>query len=313
MSIPNRLHDRVDRLRGQGDLVQKSMAWKPRAWLRRFPKDSGHLQSHDYRALFEAIEAKSTDASTGDRPRIGRQLAAELAASDALHTENGQEAKKAVVTAFLASMIWGYGMVGYGPYRTQRVLTRNGTVHDEIVIDQLRGVADMVRSEGGVAAFEHIANIRRSNRSYLKYLGPAFGTKFIYFLSKASGIVTTPVMDSVVTGWLQRNAPGAGTFNLSWWDAESYTRYVALLQKWADELSQAEGRKFEADDIELLIFLDARGLSTTAPESEDVTPESMLDDLGTEADARGGEEDKVGALLVEALREWFALKPPTKD
>lgn len=202
-------------------------------------------------------------------------------------------------------MIWGYGLVGYGPYRTERVLFRGGDAPDKVAIGQLRDVAAVALSQGGTAAFKHIADQRRTNRAYLKYLGPAFGTKFIYFLTKASPADTTPVMDSVVTGWVQRNVPDAGTFNLSWWDSGSYERYVGLMNDWASDLPSSSAHAWAADDVELLIFQDARGVAI--PESENVTAESMLDDLGAETDARGGNVDKVGVLLVEALREWFAL------
>lgn len=288
------------------------MAWKPESWLKRFSQGADDRLSFDYEALIKELATKSEPGQEGKRPRIGRGAVSELANSDELRTGDGTALEAAVVKAFIASMIWGYGMVGYGPYRTERVLTCGGTVQDTKVIAQLAEVAETALRDGGIAAFDHIATRRRADRSYLKYLGPAFGTKFIYFLTKKPSHRTTPVMDSVVTGWLQRNAADAGTFSLSWWDTESYKRYVDVLEGWAAELWPGDGQSPRTDDVELLIFEDARGKSPLRPESENVTAESMLDDLGAEADARGGEKDTVGVLLVEALREWFALNPSTE-
>lgn len=210
-------------------------------------------------------------------------------------------------------MIWGYGLVGYGPYRTERILTLGSTVNDKKAIEQLVEIAGIAQSKGGVAAFDQVATQRRDGTAYLKFLGPAFGTKFLYFLTKDSNVPTTPVFDSVIHGWLQEHAPGAGSFSLLWWDTSSYKRYVDLLHSWVAELSDRAGHSLDADDLEFLMFSDARGQAPQLVESENVTAESMLDDLGAEADARGGESDRVGALLVEALREWFARHPQNEE
>jgi hypothetical protein len=67
--------------------------------------------------------------------------------------------------AFLAAMIWGYGPVGYGPYRTARVLRENPDA-----AGRLAGIARIAREEGGLAAFRHV------EARPLRYLGVAFGT-----------------------------------------------------------------------------------------------------------------------------------------
>lgn len=285
------------------------MAWKPSAWVRRFDRAPEGLLSQDYRALVADLAPSTDTTSSGKSPRIDRRSVLALCAPATLGTSSGHTDEAAVVKAFLASMIWGYGLVGYGPYRTERVLTRDSTARDEEAIAQLVEIANIAQSTGGVAAFDHVATRRREGTNYLKYLGPAFGTKLLYFLTKASNVQTTPVLDSVVHGWLQQHAPEVGSFSLSWWDTSSYKRYVDLLHSWKTGLSSLVGYPIDADDLEFLMFSDARGQAQRFAESENVTAESMLDDLGAEADARGGESDRVGALLVEALREWFARHP----
>ncbi|MGP5036825.1 hypothetical protein [Brachybacterium alimentarium] len=305
MTVPQQLRDRVSALSSPDDLAQPAMTWRPASWRNRLSRERDARASLDYPGLIDEL-ASATTPGTGDgQHRIGRIDVAQFASSEGLRPGDGELVTDAVVRAFIAPMIWGYGLVGYGPYRTERVLFRGGDAPDKVAIGQLRDVAAVALSQGGTAAFKHIADQRRTNRAYLKYLGPAFGTKFIYFLTKASPADTTPVMDSVVTGWVQRNVPDAGTFNLSWWDSGSYERYVGLMNDWASDLPSSSAHAWAADDVELLIFQDARGVAI--PESENVTAESMLDDLGAETDARGGNVDKVGVLLVEALREWFAL------
>lgn len=285
------------------------MAWRPTSWTRRFVRPCEGLLGQDYQALITDLARTTRGTKPKENPRIDRSTVSALCAPDVLGASGGQADDTAVVKAFLASMIWGYGLVGYGPYRTERILTRDSTAEDKEAIEQLVEIAGIAHSAGGVAAFDYVATQRRSGVPFLKYLGPAFGTKFLYFLTKDSSVPTTPVFDSVVHGWLQQHAPEAGTFSLSWWDTSSYGRYVDLLHSWAAELSALDERSLDADDLEFLMFSDIRGQAPLLAESENVTAESMLDDLGAEADARGGESDRVGALLIEALREWFAHHP----
>lgn len=287
------------------------MIWRPTSWARRFARPLEGLLSQDYQALITDLERMTEGTKPKKDPRIDRSAVSALCAPEVLGTSGGHIDDTAVVRAFLTSMIWGYGLVGYGPYRTERILTRDSAAPDREAIEQLVEIAGIAQSKGGVAAFDHVATKRRHGIPYLKFLGPAFGTKFLYFLTKASSVPTTPVLDSVVHGWLQQHVPEAGSFSLSWWDTSSYKRYVDLLHSWVAELSTLDGRALDADDLEFLMFSDARGQVPLLAESENVTVESMLDDLGAEADARGGENDKVGALLVEALREWFARHPQT--
>lgn len=289
------------------------MAWRPTSWTRRFARPREGLLGQDYQALITDLARTTRGTKPKENPRIDRSTVSALCAPDVLGASGGHADDTAVVKAFLASMIWGYGLVGYGPYRTERIFTRDSTTEDKEAIEQLVEIAGIAQSAGGVAAFDYVATQRRSGAPYLKYLGPAFGTKFLYFLTKASSVPTTPVLDSVVHGWLQQHAPEVASVSLSWWDTSSYERYVDLLHSWVDELPPLTGQSFDADDLEFLMFSDRRRQAPLLAESENVTVESMLDDLGAEADARGGESDRAGALLVEALREWFARHPQNEE
>src|SRR5699024_12206777 len=87
------------------------------------------------------------------------------------------------------------------------------------------------------------------------------------------------------------------------WTTESYGRHTATLQQWAEKLSPTtEGRQLEVDDVELLIFQDARGISPSDTRSENVTVESMLEDLGAEADARSGDAEPAGVRDRKSTR-----------
>lgn len=228
---PEALVGLVDRWRASGSKRQDGITWHRASWERRFRK--ANLQ----------VEIPLADVA-----QVSRADVTELAAAI---TDEASALK-----AFMASMIWGYGTVGYGPFRTSEIIRLNGG--PEALSQQLLDVAQVARTHGGVAAYEHVGDRRTEQRSFLRHLGPAFGTKFIYFVTRASAQPTTPVMDSVMCGWFNRNVPDARLV-LDWRSTQSYRTYVEHLQLWKDSLDLAD-----ADDIEMIIFESRSSRETPA-------------------------------------------------
>ncbi|MEU1502758.1 hypothetical protein [Streptomyces sp. NPDC005732] len=73
--------------------------------------------------------------------------------------------------AFVATQVWGYGVTGYGPYRTRQVLAQPSA---EAVLTE---AVSLLVDEGAGAAYEVL--------NTLDGLGPAFLTKFLYFAGQA--------------------------------------------------------------------------------------------------------------------------------
>ncbi|WP_414635464.1 hypothetical protein [Actinophytocola sp.] len=115
------------------------------------------------------------------------------------------------VPAFVAAMVWGYGRVGYGPFRTARVLTDNPGAPTV-----LREAAHRVRRDGGPSAFGWLAEHR------LAWLGVAFATKFLFYCSQPPA---TPalVLDRLVQGWLREHAQWRVRLD---WHVADYQAYV---------------------------------------------------------------------------------------
>lgn len=154
----------------------------------------------------------------------------------AAHARTAESAQQ----AFLAAMIWGYGPVGYGPWRTARVLTDNTRA-----AERLAEVARIAQDHGGAAAFRDLAD------KPLRYLGVAFGTNYLRFVTAAesSQHTSTPILDAVVRRWLITHA--RTRLNIDDWRPSTYDRYLALLTSWATELD------LTADKVEELIFRSA--------------------------------------------------------
>jgi hypothetical protein len=139
--------------------------------------------------------------------------------------------------SFVAVMAWGYGRVGYGPFRVRRVL--DAAPHIGVQLQAAAGAA----AEG--RPVEAYASLGDHGAARLPYLGPAFGTKFLYFCSPA-GRRPALILDRLVARWLRENVGLA--FNEVRWSVCTYTRYLETMAGWAGELALA------ADQLEACIF-----------------------------------------------------------
>lgn len=141
---------------------------------------------------------------------------------------------------FLACMVWGYGTVGYGPYRTERMFLTPGRV---AILTRIRNA---VRRGDLPTAYRE---------AHIDYCGPPFFTKFFYFLGLAFESRPRPlILDSRVSNSLSRcggdrfdarvyfRQKGAARFPIGYCD------YVADLNRWGRE------NNFEPDQLELFLF-----------------------------------------------------------
>lgn len=145
----------------------------------------------------------------------------------------------AVIPAFVTAMIWGYGTAGYGPTRVRWVLTgvrgrdaMSALVRPDVK-ERLDAAVQVVRSDGAVEGFR-----RMNNAGHVKYLGPAFFTKWLYFASATSGpddAQAAPILDKQVKDWLADKAK----VRLNMYKTSDYARYVELLKAWGSQTKPA--------------------------------------------------------------------------
>jgi hypothetical protein len=218
-SVPPELQRLFKQWDAAGRPVQRSFPWKSSGWTRWLPEHASSL---------EALPNP-----------IGRSAVTELFAD--ISDEDS------AVRAFLAASVWGFGDAGYGPYRTRTILDNNPNFASDLIL-----FGKIAQTQGGLAAFEHAVQQRRSNRGYFKGYGPAFASKFIYFATAAApeaGIF--PVMDKIVASWCRKHMQDL-RLRLDWHSAASYGEYLARVAEWADEL------RIRVDEVEQLIFTPGR-------------------------------------------------------
>jgi hypothetical protein len=138
--------------------------------------------------------------------------------------------------AFVVVMAWGYGTVGYGAWRTARIL--QGDAHAP---DRLASIAQQLAERGALDAYGLLGGACR-----LRGLGPAFGTKYLYFCPQRAAGPRALILDRLVARWLARNV--SVSFNPGFWSSKTYGRYLDLVGSWADALGVA------SDEVEWCIF-----------------------------------------------------------
>jgi hypothetical protein len=201
----------VKEWRSEGEPAQKGIEWPRSDWLAAFPR---------HEDLVRRLPRVLTRASVRD------------VCADATHDEAAAE------RAFLAVMVWGYGRVGYGRHRVQEILSATPRSAERLVT-----VARTLAASGAVAAYHSFGD---DEDSRLKGLGPAFGTKYLYFCQPDGAEPVALIHDSNVVKWFKRHA--GLDLSCDGWDESIYSGYLDQMRDWATAL------RCRPDDLELRIF-----------------------------------------------------------
>jgi hypothetical protein len=180
--------------------------YKPRGYLRRIAASSGvsEIGFTGFSPSFQCLENETSISSK----KIHRSEVLKLGA---LY----RAGKVSATDLFIASMVWGNGGTGYGPYRTSVALNipRNGAVP-----------VSVIENVGRLAHTGDIEGAYETMTDALWRIGPAFGTKFLYFASPPE--VNAPIFDGVVAGWKSDGLPWVSRPSTAWtWNWSTYDLY----------------------------------------------------------------------------------------
>lgn len=137
---------------------------------------------------------------------------------------------------FVAVMAWGYGTKGYGPHRVGKML---GSRPD--VGACLAEAAHHATTGRALDAYRALAGPHR-----IPGLGPAFGTKYLYFASPRAAPAL--ILDKLVSTALERTSPLR--LNPVPWKEPTYARYTVTMGIWARHL------EIQPDELEQVLFID---------------------------------------------------------
>ena len=168
--------------------------------------------------------------------------------------------------AFVAAMAWGHGSSNYGPYRTAYILTksrvRGSAGLSSRSVSRLDKATEIAANDGPARGFYYL-----NNDGKIAGLGPAFFTKWLYFVTTQDGRnveSTAPILDEEVMRWLrEHNVP-----RLRYAKTPSYEKYMELLRHWGS--TRSGGDALTAADVEERIFRLIRNDGAT-PQRQDPT------------------------------------------
>jgi hypothetical protein len=206
--VPEAVVEVVRSWQARGRPQQPAIGWPRARWLAQFPDNRdllGSLPDQLDRATVRAACAQAARSST------------------------------AAWQAFLVVMAWGHGKTGYGPWRTARILQDTPDAKQ-----RLATVAQHLAQGGALDAYQRFGEDCR-----LRWLGPAFGTKYLYFCPQGPGSPAL-ILDRLVAQWLTRNTQS--TFRAGAWSPSTYRRYLELVWSWAADLGVA------AEEVEWCFF-----------------------------------------------------------
>ena len=201
----------VGEWRSEGEPAQKGIEWPRSDWLADFPTHEDLLRQLPR--------------------RLGRASVRDVCADAALDGTTAQR-------AFLAVMVWGFGSVGYGRHRVHEILSDTPRSAERLV-----AVARTLAGRGVLTAYRRLGDLEDCR---LKGLGPAFGTKYLYFCQPAGAEPMALIHDSNVVKWFKRHA--SLDLSCDGWDESIYSGYLDQMGNWA------AGLRCRPDDLELRIF-----------------------------------------------------------
>lgn len=211
-STPSAIQRVAEQWVAAGRPAQPTIGWPRDRWLEDFPAHTTTLCQLPDRLDRAAVAAVGAHAS---------------------------ESPERAVDAYLAAMAWGFGdSVGYGRFRTRRILDGRADAAERLYV-----VARAVVDEGAIAGYRALATTAR-----LEFLGPAFGTKLLYFWQPSAARPRALIFDAFVSGWLEREV--GLRIDAVQWSVAAYTRYLTQMHEWAHVLGIAP------DELELCIFGD---------------------------------------------------------
>jgi hypothetical protein len=150
-----------------------------------------------------------------------------------------------VLTLFWHALVWGSGL---------RSIRNEERRMDAIAAEPARA-ADLLRQAAALAPSSPEKSyelLHPAGKGAITQLGPAFGSKFLYFAGGGAPGHPCLILDKRVATALTR-AGWSSLIPSGGWPSATYGRYCALAARWSKELSNAE-ESVAPDQIEFALF-----------------------------------------------------------
>lgn len=144
-------------------------------------------------------------------------------------------------TFFFAVMIWGFGMTGYGPWRTEQMFKSKGFAK------QFTDIRDAIAKGKIIEAYK---------AAKIDQCGPAFFTKVFYFLGLVFGRTPLPlILDSRVCASLLKCTDPTFKPVATYFKPNASVRHPTGYDEFCNDLnSWATANGFLPDQLEIFLF-----------------------------------------------------------
>jgi Putative 8-oxoguanine DNA glycosylase OGG-like protein len=176
-----------------------------------------------------------------------RQVAALAPHLDPYHLVPCDDVFPALRRLFVAVMLWGFGRTGYGAHRTATMLAA----------PNLKPTLCAVSRCLAFGMYGAAYDVFRAAK--IRWLGPSFATKYLYFCSiRTAYPIRALIFDSRVASALRHSdfpedfwrylTRSGGPSSSVYWTSSGYLQYLILMHSWASALHCS------ADQIEIFLF-----------------------------------------------------------
>ena len=210
-SAPEVVLKEVERLQERCDVLGQRVRWYPERW-----------KTLELAVFHEGVHKFADNCiRDGDKYFISRQNVVEI----------GKDAQQ----IFIGAMIFGYGDRGYGPSRVKKVL-------DNVNVENKLHLQFVAAKNGPEASW-----VCHTRDAKLKFLGPAFATKFAYFAARQQKVKgEIPLIADINTSWAMWEL---AKIPRSIGEKEGYLSYVRLAHEWGARLGA-----IGPDEVERALF-----------------------------------------------------------
>ena len=157
-------------------------------------------------------------------------------------------------------LIWGSGSSTRN--NRKRIASFVDMEHADDRVGLLVAAAAAARAGGSESARQAYGGLIRKGGGVIPGFGPAFFTKFLYFVGQGEAGHHSLILDARVAsslfdaGWtaLPRQRSRGGWSYSSNWYTDTYVSYCDLLARWAEEATTELGGPIAPDEIERALF-----------------------------------------------------------
>lgn len=160
----------------------------------------------------------------------------------------------------MLNVLWHALSWGTGPGNRNNARRLDAIAADRpAALQVLRAATDEIHRPDGSAVGrceQAYAAMYPGGRTAIRFVGPAFFTKYLYFVGAGAADHPAPIMDDRVAGALSTRHGWTSLGTGGGWPAGTYRRYCTLLDRWAHEATDAIGpsRQVCVDEIERWLF-----------------------------------------------------------